>query len=140
MFHAQQAWHDRLLLWSCPEECSYQCMWDTVENSYRKNGYPVQQFHGKWPFIRFFGIQEPASAIFSIFNLVPHILMFRKMKRLIPRDTKTYWVWLGYSLVSINTWTWSTIFHTRDWDITEKVKDMHLLNLLSYLFGYGPFA
>ena len=122
LFHANQAWHDRLLRWSCPEECSYQCMWDTVENSYRKNDFPVQQFHGKWPFIRILGIQEPASALFSIFNLLPHIYMFRKIRKLIPSETKTYNVWLGYSLVSINTWTWSTIFHTRDWDITEKVR------------------
>ena len=137
MFHLQQAWHDRLLFWSCPEECSYQCMWDTVENSYRKNGYPIQQFHGKWPFIRIFGIQEPASALFSVFNLIPHILMLRRIGESIPRETKTYFVWLGYCLVSINTWTWSTIFHTRDWDITEKVKQyetcFHLFILIEII-------
>ena len=113
-------------------------MWDTVENSYRKNGYPIQQFHGKWPFIRILGIQEPASALFSVFNLIPHILMLRRMRESIPRETKTYFVWLGYCLVSINTWTWSTIFHTRDWDITEKVKQyetcFHLFILIEITF------
>lgn len=99
-------------------------MWDTVENSYKKNGFPVQQFHGKWPFVRILGIQEPASAIFSILNLLPHIYMFREMRKTVSSETKTYPVWLGYSLVSINTWTWSTIFHTRDWDFTEKVNDI----------------
>ena len=81
----------------------------------------MQQFYGKWPFIRFLGIQEPASAAFSIFNLVPHIYMLRKLVRTIPSETVTYRIWVGYSLVSINTWTWSTIFHTRDWDVTEQV-------------------
>ena len=28
--------------------------------------------------------------------------------------------WLTYALVSINAWTWSTVFHTRDVDWTEK--------------------
>ena len=96
-------------------------MWDTVENSYRKNKLPVQQFHGKWPFIRILGVQEPASAFFSISNLLPHVYMLRKIIRTIPSDTITYRVWVGYALVSINTWIWSTVFHTRDWDLTEKV-------------------
>ena len=121
LFHLQQAWHEKMLSWSCNDECAYQCMWDTVDNSYRKYGFPVQQFYGKWPFIRFLGIQEPASAFFSILNLLPHIYMLRKMVKTIPSDTITYRVWVGYSLVSINTWFWSTVFHTRDWDVTEKV-------------------
>ena len=79
LFHLRQPWHDWLLSWSCRDDCSYQCMWDTVENSYRKNKLPVQQFHGKWPFIRIFGVQEPASAFFSILNLLPHVYMLRKI-------------------------------------------------------------
>ena len=101
-------------------------MWDTVHNYYRKHNAPVQQFHGKWPFIRILGIQEPASAVFSIFNLVPHIYMLRKLVRTVPSETVTYRIWIGYSLVSINTWVWSTIFHTRDWDVTEKVSTKRL--------------
>ena len=121
LFQRRQAFSEWLLSWSCYDECSYICMWDTVNNLYRKNNAQVQQFHGKWPFIRILGIQEPASAIFSIFNLVPHIYMLRKIVRTIPSETVTYRIWIGYSLVSINTWLWSTIFHTRDWDITEQV-------------------
>ena len=115
-----------LLSWSCHDDCSYTCMWDTVHNSYRKHNAPVQQFHGKWPFIRILGVQEPASAVFSIFNLIPHIYMLKKLVRTVPSETVTYRVWIGYSLVSINTWLWSTIFHTRDWDITEKVSTKRL--------------
>ena len=121
LFHLRQPWHDWLFSWSCRDDCSYQCMWDTVENSYRKHKLPVQQFHGKWPFIRILGVQEPASAFFSILNLLPHVYMLRKIIRTIPSDTITYRVWVGYALVSINTWIWSTVFHTRDWDLTEKV-------------------
>ena len=121
LFHLRQPWHDWLLSWSCRDDCSYQCMWDTVENSYRKNKLPVQQFHGKWPFIRILGVQEPASALFSILNLLPHVYMLRKIIQTIPSETITYRVWIGYALVSINTWIWSTAFHTRDWNLTEKV-------------------
>ena len=122
LFYSRQPWHDRLLAWSCTDECAYQCMWKTVENVYRKNEIPVQQFYGKWPFVRLWGIQEPASAIFSIFNLMPHIYMVCKIVKKIPSETVMFPVWVGYSIVSINTWIWSTVFHTRDWEVTEKVR------------------
>ena len=49
-------------------------MWDTVE-AFVSAGLDVPQFHGKWPFARLAGVQEPASAFFSVCNLVPHVVM-----------------------------------------------------------------
>ncbi|KAJ7566674.1 hypothetical protein O6H91_02G114000 [Diphasiastrum complanatum] len=31
-------------------------------------------YHGKWPFDRILGLQEPASVVFSLLNLLEHIL------------------------------------------------------------------
>ena len=73
----------------------------------------MPQFHGKWPFVRVLGIQEAASALFSVLNLLPHVFMLRKLRAQVPPGTRMRNVWTAYGLVSINTWTWSTIFHTR---------------------------
>lgn len=38
-----------------------------------QSGRNTPQFYGKWPFVRIIGIQEPAAALFSIFNLAAHV-------------------------------------------------------------------
>ncbi len=73
-FLAKQPFAEQLLRWDCEDECRYQCMWRTVD-AFVQSGLQVPQFHGKWPFVRIAGVQEPASAFFSICNLVPHLLM-----------------------------------------------------------------
>merc|ERR1712243_485383 len=49
-------------------------MWETVTEMKIRHGQ-VPQFHGKWPFIRVLGIQEPASTLFSILNLLSNLYM-----------------------------------------------------------------
>jgi len=125
-FHSNQPVFERWLGWDCFGECNYQCMWKTIQ----RLGV-VYQFHGKWPFARILGVQEPASALFSIFNLVAHLVMTVKLWRSVVSSSSslsllealsapTLKCWLTYALVSINAWTWSTVFHTRDVDWTEK--------------------
>ncbi|PAV23399.1 Per1 [Pyrrhoderma noxium] len=60
---------------------------------------PVLQYYGKWPFWRFMGMQEPSSVVFSMGNLFM----------------------LLWSVVSMNAWVWSAVFHTRDMPTTEKL-------------------
>jgi hypothetical protein len=36
----------RLLFWTCKENCSYLCMWETV-NFFSSRGLYIPQFHGK---------------------------------------------------------------------------------------------
>ena len=36
----------RLLFWSCKEDCSYSCIWKTVDY-FTSHGLKVPQFHGK---------------------------------------------------------------------------------------------
>jgi post-GPI attachment to proteins factor 3 len=45
-FRKQQTFFEYIFQWSCPNECSYQCMWKTVYQM-QSNGQPVVQFHGK---------------------------------------------------------------------------------------------
>lgn len=62
--------------------------------------WPVPQFYGKWPFVRFFGIQEPASVFFSFLNLVAHWRMIRKFRSEVRNDSPMYYVWHIFSGVS----------------------------------------
>ncbi|XP_013409163.1 post-GPI attachment to proteins factor 3-like [Lingula anatina] len=115
----QLPWYMRLLNWTCPDECSYFCMWRAVE-AFQKDGSPVPQFYGKWPFIRLFGLQEPASVIFSILNALAHLNLF-KFRREVSSASPMFYAWHLYALVSVWTWLCSAMFHARDWPITEKL-------------------
>ncbi|XP_008548871.1 post-GPI attachment to proteins factor 3 isoform X1 [Microplitis demolitor] len=106
------------LSWSCEENCRYDCMWETV-NHFIDHGLKVPQFHGKWPFIRMFGFQEPASVIFSILNFYAHIMMYRKFRREIKSSMPMSLIWTYFTVVCLNAWFWSAIFHARDKPFTE---------------------
>ena len=114
------------LMWSCLDECEYACMWRTVDE-FRARGLLTPQFHGKWPFARVLGIQEPASAVFSLFNLVPHLFFLRKFRRAVSPTTKMYNVWTMYGVISMNTWVWSTVFHSRDFSVSTSDRSVNLV-------------
>ena len=127
----------RMTFWSCPDDCSYGCMHNltslamspdtTFEEKLRSlPGLPpnlVVQYHGKWPFWRFLGIQEPASVLFSLANMYMHIKHGLAMPRRLPQSfpqplLSAYKV---LPLAGINLWVWSTVFHTRDKKWTERM-------------------
>lgn len=124
--------HLRVLFWTCSQNCDYICQ-KLVTASREINGLSVEQFHGKWPFDRLFGIQEPASVLFSILNLLPHLYGWGLIQRLTtvsskstsssagtlsPFLVKTY---KGFSIIGMNAWVWSTVFHVRDFTLTERL-------------------
>ena len=118
---------ENLITWNCRDECKYQCMHKTT-NAFISRKWKIPQFHGKWPFVRILGIQEPASVFFSILNIFVHyngILQFRHHVR---PDAPLYKLWHTFSVICINAWTWSTVFHARDYPITE---------LFDYVFAYS---
>ncbi|TMW42904.1 hypothetical protein DOY81_012010, partial [Sarcophaga bullata] len=123
----RQTVFDKLLQWSCADECQYGCMWRTVD-AFLDRGWPIPQFYGKWPFVRFFGMQEPASVIFSIFNIVAHLKNLRKFRKEVRPDSPCYKIWHIFTAVSLNAWIWSVVFHARDFPLTE---------LLDYAFAYS---
>ncbi|XP_033106200.1 post-GPI attachment to proteins factor 3-like isoform X2 [Anneissia japonica] len=119
-FDAGRPWYLRALLWDCEDECGYECMWNTVEY-YHSIPLPCPQFHGKWPFLRIFGIQEVASVVFSICHGALHLYFWLKFRSKVPSEAPMYIVWQAYSLICINAWVWSTVFHTRDFIWTERM-------------------
>lgn len=117
-FHTSQPVFERIFGWDCTDECRYSCMWKTVQ-SFKSSGHDVPQFYGKWPFVRFLGMQEPASAIFSILNGLAHLDMYLRFRQKVPISAPMYHVWTISAFMAINAWTWSAIFHTRDFPLTE---------------------
>eukprot|EP00095_Tigriopus_kingsejongensis_P002557 snap_masked-scaffold309_size213625-processed-gene-1.19 protein:Tk02557 transcript:snap_masked-scaffold309_size213625-processed-gene-1.19-mRNA-1 annotation:"hypothetical protein CAPTEDRAFT_219496" len=130
-FRDRQPVAESVFRWSCQDDCRYQCMWQTVA-AFHKVGDSTPQFHGKWPFIRLWGIQEPASAAFSILNFIPHAVFLHRFRREVGPQAKMFHVWSLYSLVSMNTWFWSTVFHTRDFDVTEKMDYFCAFSIVTY--------
>lgn len=86
---------------------------------------PVQkqmvQYHGKWVFIRFLGAQEPLSVIFSLMNLYVHYKAFFMFRSLLPDSYPLKLVYIIHTLISINAWFWSAVFHSRDKNFTERM-------------------
>ena len=50
LFHEYQPVYERLLLWSCQDDCSYQCMWVAID-AFARDRIPVPQFYGKVSFL-----------------------------------------------------------------------------------------
>ncbi|PFH56115.1 hypothetical protein XA68_17032 [Ophiocordyceps unilateralis] len=110
----------RLLLWNCGSECDYTCQ-HIVTAERVASARPVVQFHGKWPFYRFLGMQEPLSVLFSLGNLWAHWNGLHKVRARIPSSygLRPWYLWLAR--IGIVTWTFSALFHTRDFAVTEQL-------------------
>ncbi|KAI1248429.1 hypothetical protein MGN70_009627 [Eutypa lata] len=112
--------HRRLLFWTCPKECDYTCQ-QIVTTRRRAAGETVTQFHGKWPFTRVLGVQEPFSVLFSLGNLTAHYRGLLKVRRQIPAWYPMRRYYEVFAFVGIATWVFSTMFHTRDFRLTEQL-------------------
>lgn len=112
--------HLRLLLWNCPSECDYACQ-RSVTASRIANGQSVEQFHGKWPFKRLWGIQEPFSVLFSVLNGYVHYVGLKSLKRELPCSYPLYRYYRLFSIFGMFCWLWSTVFHMRDFVFTERM-------------------
>ncbi|KAG0622593.1 hypothetical protein M758_3G109700 [Ceratodon purpureus] len=126
--------------WDCISECRYHCM--VREELGRQAGLeaPVK-YHGRWPFVRFFSLQEPASVAFSALNLLVHFQGFSSFLVLVyyklpSRAKGPYYEYVGlwtiYGLLSMNSWIWSTVFHSRDMTFTEMVDYSSAIALLGF--------
>ncbi|XP_065507200.1 post-GPI attachment to proteins factor 3 isoform X1 [Caloenas nicobarica] len=119
-FRARQPLYMGLTGWTCRDDCKYECMWLTVR-LYVQGGHRVPQFHGKWPFWRFLFFQEPASAFASFLNGLAGFVMLLRYKATVPPASPMYPTCVAFAWVSLNAWFWSTVFHTRDTAVTEKL-------------------
>ncbi|KAG2073480.1 Per1-like protein [Suillus decipiens] len=110
----------RLTHWTCTDDCKYQCMHMLTDIAIRE-GSTIHQYYGKWPFWRLFGMQEPASVAFSLWNMYYHIQGWRKLRSRMPSYHPMRSYYLTWVILSINAWFWSAVFHTRDLPNTEKL-------------------
>ncbi|KAL1324161.1 hypothetical protein HN51_034333 [Arachis hypogaea] len=127
--------------WDCQSDCRYYCMLEREKEKELHSLGPVK-YHGKWPFKRIYGMQEPASVAFSALNLAMHfhgwisffILLYYKLP--LKYGKKPYYeysgLWHIYALLSLNSWFWSAVFHSRDVDLTEKLDYSSAVVLLGY--------
>lgn len=118
------ALHLRLLFWTCHSECDYTCQHVITDRRISRDPPmldPVVQFHGKWPFRRILGMQEPFSVLFSFLNFVAHQHGMARVRDLIPGSypLRKYYLIFGY--LGLASWIFSMVFHTRDFPITEKL-------------------
>ena len=135
--HGQLPFHLRLLLWDCTSECDYTCQ-RKVTNHLRSQNLPLHQFHGKWPFLRLWGIQEPCSVLFSMLNFHGY---YRGVNLIAKRIPNTYALKPYYILLSafgMNAWVWSTVFHTRDFLFTERADYFSAGASIMYGLFYVP--
>ncbi|KAL1889406.1 hypothetical protein Cpir12675_005806 [Ceratocystis pirilliformis] len=110
----------RMLLWNCPSECDYTCQ-HIITDQRKANNEPVVQFHGKWPFWRLLGMQEPFSVLCSIGNFVVHHRGLKALRTYIPEQYPLRKYYEGLAYFSMASWIFSTIFHTRDFRVTEQL-------------------
>lgn len=130
--------------WHCEDDCKYDCM-QNITAFRSKNGFGPFKYYGHWPFLRLYGLEEPASVLFSILNSVPYILtlgrtligMLIKGNRVKDKngvEMKThfmhYWLVLYY-FISINCWLSSAYYHAR------KTQSASLVDFASALLFLG---
>ncbi|GMP70120.1 hypothetical protein CsSME_00029108 [Camellia sinensis var. sinensis] len=112
------------------------------EEERKKLGDTPVKYHGKWPFKRVYGIQEPVSVALSALNLamqfhgwVSFFILVNYKLPLRP-NKKTYYEYTGlfhiYGLLAMNCWLWSAVFHSRDVDLTEKLDYSSAVALLGF--------
>ncbi|CAL4958634.1 unnamed protein product [Urochloa decumbens] len=127
---------------SCWTDCRYFCMMQR-EGERQSLGLTPVKYHGKWPFLRISVFQEPLSAALSAINLLMHFtgwlsffFLVKYKLPLRPQTKRTYYeytsLWHIYAILSMNAWFWSSIFHTRDIDLTEKLDYSSAVALLGY--------
>ena len=122
--------------WLCAADCNYKCQ-QIVTHWRLEQGLPMVKFYGKWPFLRKLGMQEVFSAVFSFANFYSNWQALRPMVRQVQKNLRAHMdpayarILFQFLLLIIGLmvgWIFSTIFHIRDFPLTET---------LDY---YGAFA
>jgi post-GPI attachment to proteins factor 3 len=66
-------------------------------------------------------MQEPASVLFSLFNFLAHDNGINKIKEQIPASYPLRKYYLAFGYFGLASWIFSMLFHTRDFNLTEKL-------------------
>jgi hypothetical protein len=112
------------MLWDCPSNCDYTCQHVITDKRVNREPpmlEPIVQYHGKWPFARFMGMQEPFSVLFSFMNFMAHYWGQGKIQSSISPSYPLRKWYVAFGYFGYASWIFSMIFHTRDFDVTEKL-------------------
>jgi hypothetical protein len=125
-------------------QCRQKCIFETVQ-IFQEKGWKIPQFFGKWPFLAFylnfgplfFLIQEPASTIFSLLNLLAVYKMYKRIVREVDEEFRIKSVWKGYGCAGMAVWICSALFHSRDFWLTEYLDYFAACFLIFYAMFAG---
>jgi post-GPI attachment to proteins factor 3 len=78
-------------------------------------------------------MQEPFSVLFSLLNLLAHRSGLAKIRRDIPKSYTLRPFYKVFAYFGMITWSFSMLFHARDFSITEKLD--YFAAALSVLYG-----
>lgn len=113
-------WYLVALMWNKDNNCKYKCM-HRVSRRRKRMKLPILQYFGKWPFKRFYGIEDPASFVFSLLNLFGNIYGWILYKNIICKYSEFFYLTKVQFLTNANGWIFACIFHARDLYWTEKL-------------------
>ena len=116
--------------WDCDSYCKYTCI-ETISTARKSEGLPVLKFYGHWPVKRHFGLEEPASVLFSILNGFSYIVIILTHSRQTARHYMNTWLFV-HKLICINAWLFSAIYHAQKTELTSLFDYISALLLLSY--------
>ncbi|EFJ44205.1 hypothetical protein VOLCADRAFT_44760, partial [Volvox carteri f. nagariensis] len=136
----------RVFRWKCEDDCTYHCM--RAVEAWKSTGGkgPIEKYYGKWPFLRVLGMQELASVLASLANLIAHAICLSRLLPLaeVPATGSScsrslypfLWMWTAYGCLHMNAWFWSAVFHSRDTRLTERLDYISAICLVAF----GLFA
>ena len=94
----------------------------------------MPQFYGKWPFLRFLGLQEPASSLASLLKLIFSLLALKHLGANLSSSAPLKPAWRLHMLATAATSFCSFLYHGRETLATELLySSTSLLPLLSSL-------
>lgn len=132
------ATYPRYYWWDNKTYCSFYCI-EEVTTTRKYYSFPDLKYYGHWPFKRLFGLEEPASVMFSFGNAIPHIQQLLLNLRDIFSYTGRRWntdylhiYVLLYPLFGLFAWGSSTLYHAMKSDMTSTIDYCCALNLLSF--------
>jgi hypothetical protein len=105
----------------------YRCMMD-ISHDRLSQGLPMLQYYGHWPYLRIFGVQEPAACLFSLANIVPHLArLWGASSRRSSNSALSL-----FPVVHIVAWLASATYHYVKTDMTTRIDYAAAFVLISF--------
>ncbi|RYH05041.1 hypothetical protein EON65_45820, partial [archaeon] len=120
-----------LLPWSCLDQCTYTC---SQQLTFQRMLYefPPHKFFGHWPFIRWYGLEEPASALFSALNAISHVIYLCGGYLPLSSTSHMRFYINIYAIIALNAWIASVTYHSKKTDFSSLYDYVSALLLLLY--------